>query len=228
MARVIGSPGACAGMFTYLSNDDPQKVQEADIEILTAGPRNVVQYTNQPSVDADGNELPEATVNATQSQDWSQWNVYRLDWMPERSSWYVNGASVAKIEFQVPRDPAGLMVNMWSNGGNWTGNMSIHDEAFLQIQWIELVYNTSGPYEGSEARKRDVDVSGFGGPLVKRKGTQGCKVVCGIDEQVNVTGTPAVLINNTGAAPLGWKREGMGIMVWIPLLFVGGAVFGYL
>ena len=36
LARVIGSPGACAGMFTYLANADLQKVQEADIEILTS------------------------------------------------------------------------------------------------------------------------------------------------------------------------------------------------
>ncbi|EPE33346.1 Concanavalin A-like lectins/glucanase [Glarea lozoyensis ATCC 20868] len=229
MARVIGSPGACAGMFTYLANDDPQLVQEADIEILTSGPRNVVQYTNQPAVDADGNEKPEATVNGTQPRDWSEWNVYRVDWMPKSTSWYVNGNSVAKIEFQVPKDPAGLMVNMWSNGGSWTGNMSTFDEAFLQIQWIELVYNTSGPYGGSGAKKRDTDDIGFSGPLEKRKKKQqGCKVVCSIDEQVNVTGTPAVLSNNTAAAPLGWKGEGMGFMAWMPLFLISGTAFGYL
>jgi hypothetical protein len=228
MARVIGSPGACAGMFTYLSNDDPQKVQEADIEILTSGPRNMVQYTNQPSVDGDGNELPDATVNATQSRDWSEWNVYRLDWMPKKSSWYVNGASAAEIEFQVPRDPAGLMINMWSNGGSWTGNMSIYDEAFLQIQWIELVYNTSGPFSGSGA-KRNLEGNGFSVPLEKRKEKkEGCKVVCGIDEKVTALGTPAVLSNNTGAAPMGWKGEGVGFMVWIPLFLIGGAASGYL
>jgi hypothetical protein len=226
MARVIGSPGACAGMFTYLSNDDPQKVQEADIEILTSGPRNVVQYTNQPSVDAEGNALPDATVNATQSRDWSEWNVYRLDWMPKKSSWYVNGVSAAEIEFQVPRDPAGLMVNMWGNGGDWTGNMSTYDEAFLQLQWIELAYNTSG---GGSGAKRDLDGDEFSAHLEKRKKKKGgCKVVCGIDEKVTSLGTPAVLRNNTGAASIGWKGEGMGFMVWIPLFMISGAAFGYL
>ncbi|KAG9235194.1 concanavalin A-like lectin/glucanase domain-containing protein [Amylocarpus encephaloides] len=230
MARVIGSPGACAGMFTYLANDDPQKVQEGDIEILTNGPRNMVQYTNQPSTDRNGDILDEATVNGTNpgGRDWSEWNVYRYDWMPGKSSWYVNGQSVANIKFQTPKDPAGLMINMWSDGGSWTGNMTTFDQAYLQIQWMELVYNTSGPYEGNGAKKRNVDDFGLAGPLVKRKGSKGCKVVCGVDEQVTKTGTPSVLINNTSPAPLGWKGEGMGAMVLLPLLLVGGAVFGCL
>ncbi|TVY82615.1 Xylanase/beta-glucanase, partial [Lachnellula suecica] len=229
-ARVIGSPGACAGLFTYLSPDDnnPQSVQEADIEILTSGPRNAVQYTNQPSQDKNGNDNPEATVNSTipGERDWTLWNAYRVDWMPGMTSWYVNGESVANISFQAPKDPAGLYVNMWSDGGLWTGNMSLYDEAFLQIQWIEIAYNTSGPYAGAK-NKRGSDGVGLEGALVKRKGTPGCKVVCGVDEKVNVTGTPAVLYNNTGMAPVGWKGEGMGSLFWLPVVVAGGALFGY-
>ncbi|KAE8446209.1 hypothetical protein EG329_012434 [Mollisiaceae sp. DMI_Dod_QoI] len=146
-ARIIGSPGACAGLFTYLAspNNDPQTVQEADIEILTSGPRDAVQYTNQPSNDKNGNDIPQATVNGTNpgERDWTFWNVYRIDWMPKMTSWYVNGVSVANISFQTPRDPAGLILNMWSDGGVWTGNMSLYDEAYLQIQWMEFVFNTS-------------------------------------------------------------------------------------
>jgi len=92
-------------------------------------------------------------------------------------------------------------------------------------EWMEIAYNTSGPYSGS--KKRDGDGIGAEGLLSKRKGTPGCQVVCGVDEQVNVTGTPAVLYNNTGMAPMGWKGEGMGNMVWLPLVLVGGAIFGY-
>ncbi|CZR68196.1 related to xyloglucan endo-transglycosylase-like protein [Phialocephala subalpina] len=221
-ARVIGSPGACAGLFTYLASDNPQSIQEADIEILTAGPRNAVQYTNQPSNDAAGNDIPQATVNSSMGQDWTVWNTYRVDWMPKMTSWYVNGESVANISFQTPRDPAGLILNMWSDGGVWTGNMTTYDEAYLQIQWMELVFNTSGAYGGS--RKRDEH--GAVGVLEKRKGgTPGCKVVCGVDEKVNVTGTPAVLYNST--APVGWRGEGMGGMAWIPLVVAGAAIFGY-
>jgi hypothetical protein len=29
-------------------------------------------------------------------------------------------------------------------------------------------------------------------------------------------------------APEGWKAEGMGGLVWLPLVLVGGAVFAYI
>ena len=189
----------------------------------------MVQYTNQPNTDAAGNNVPQSTINSTNpgGVDWTQWNTYRVDWMPKLTAWYVNGESVANISFQTPRDPSSLIVNMWSDGGKWTGNMSIYDEAYLQIQWMELVYNTSGPYAGSGTKARR-DIRGGWGNLVKRKSTPGCEVGCSVDEQVNVTGTPALLYNNTGMAPPGWKAEGTGALLWVPLILVGCAVLGYL
>jgi hypothetical protein len=209
-------------MFTYLPNNDSQKVQEADIEILTSGPRNVAQYTNQPSNAANGDVIPQATRNATNpgKRDWTQWMVYRIDWMPGMTSWYVDGESVANISFQAPKDPAGLIVNMWGDGGSWTKNMSVYDQAFLQIQWIQVVYNTSGPVGGSQKRSQ----FGTGGLLVKRKGTPGCQAVCSVDEQVNVTGTPALLYNSTSMAAMGWKGEGVGCMFWISAAIIWTAV----
>ena len=230
MARVVGSAGACAGMFTYLDSSqgaDPMAVQEADIEILTSGPRSVVQYTNQPSQNAAGVDNPEATVNGTNpgNKSWEEWAQYRVDWMPGQTSWFVDGQSVAHISFQAPRDPAGLIVNMWSDGGAWTKNMSVGHEAYLQIQWIEVVYNTSGPASG----KRDLTNSR--GALEKRsENASACTVVCSIDEMVNVTGTPAVLVNNTTAgksiAPENWNQDGIGYLIWIPLILAAGALFG--
>ena len=109
----------------------------------------MVQYANQPSNAADGSMIMQATRNATNpGMDWTQWIVYRVDWMPGMTSWYVNGESVANISFQAPKDPAGLIINMWSDGGSWTGNMSVYEQAYFQLQWIELVYNTSGLVDG--------------------------------------------------------------------------------
>ena len=91
---------------------------------------------------------------------------------------------------------------------------------------MEVVYNTSGPYAGSGKRRRDE--SAAWGVLEKRKGgTLDCKVVYSVDERVNVTGTPALLYNNTGTAPAG-RSDGMGALVWILVFSVGGAVSGYL
>ncbi|TVY43229.1 hypothetical protein LOCC1_G005441, partial [Lachnellula occidentalis] len=179
--------------------------------------RNAIQYTNQPSQNPQtGDAIPQATRNVSlpHGQDWTAWNTYRVDWMPGLTSWYVNGVSVADIGFQTPRDPAGLCVNIWSDGGPWAGNMSIYDEAFLQIQWVEVVFNTSGPIAGPTDKRE----------LVERKGEEekGCKVVCGVDKGVNVTGTPVVLSSEAGVALIG-----KGSLVWVPLVMVVGLVFGY-
>lgn len=228
LARITGSPGACAGMFTYRPppQNAPTQVQEIDIEILTSGPDNVVQYTNQPSVDRHGNPVPDSTVNGSlPSGSWGEWNVYRLDWMPNQSSWYVNGISVANVTDQVPTDPSGLFLNMWSDGGDWTGVMDVGNEAALQLQWIEVVYNTSGDYTGYQKR----DSIGSRGILEKRKKKKilGCAVVCSVDEKVVDDGMPVMLYNNTGVAA-NWKYDETGILVMLPLIFVGGFMFGFL
>ena len=162
--------------------------------------------------------MSQATVNASipgGNLDWTVWNTYRMDWLPKQTSWYVNGESVANISYQVPKSPSGLILNMWSDGGEWTGNMSTYDEAFLQIQWIEIVYNTSGAYAGIQSR----DEEGMLGVLEKRKGSPGCRTVCSVDKDVNVTGTPAVLYSTAA-------RGGVG--AWVAVLLLGALVFGFL
>lgn len=202
LARTVGAPGAVTAMFTYLGSNDPAKVQEADIEILTRDPRSVIQYTNQPSDLPDKGEITEATRNATLRGGvaWSDWAVHRLDWTPARSVWYVNGAEVASIAFQVPRDPSSVNFNSWSDGGSWSGNMTVGDEASLQIQWIEMLYNATDSGKRSAPLPRDDDLrAGSGSRLVRRRGSHGaCKVVCTIDETADI-GKAALVSNSTGS-----------------------------
>lgn len=191
LARTIGSPGACTAMFTYRDSETLADVQEADIEILTSGPRNMIQYTNQPSYSEDGETFPEATSNATMPAGlrWTDWVVHRLDWTPEQSTWYVNGEETASIAFQTPRDTAQIHFNAWSNGNGWTGKMPVYDEAYLQIQWIEMVFNRTG--DGGERKRAVLDTEAQG--LGRRDSSDsGCNVVCSIDE-VNAVGEEEVL-----------------------------------
>jgi beta-glucanase (GH16 family) len=216
-------------MFTWLCGEvscstSSSSVQEADIEILTRGPQNKIQLTNQPSESPSGDTLSQATLNATLPDgiEWTAWNEYRYDWLPGSSSWYVNGASVGRISFQAPRDPSGIILNMWSNGGSWTGNMSTGGASYLQIQWIEIVYNTSGPASGStklvsdelDLLRRSSILAGsrvgdqFGqvrdlfsspdmphghGLVSPRSDSSSCHTVCSIDTNVTTIGTPVVL-----------------------------------
>lgn len=215
LARTIGSAGAVTAMFTYRGGkgDALADVQEADLEIRTRDPRNLVHYTNQPSITAAGDVVDNATKNATlpNGLDWSDWAVHRLDWTPTQSTWYVDGVQTANISFQVPRDPAQVILNSWSDGGQWTGNMSVHDAAFLQIQWLEMVYNTTD----AKRKKRGLLLGG------RADAGTGCKAVCSVDE-TSKTGTPVMLWNSGAGRAYG---TGSGLAGWIPLGLVLGMTY---
>ncbi|KAM5351255.1 hypothetical protein ACJ41O_003978 [Fusarium nematophilum] len=222
-ARVTGSPGACMAMFTYLEGEQLADVQEADIEILTRDPRSRIQYTNQPSFTDDGDEVPKATRNASlpDGVGWDDWVVHRLDWTPERSVWYAAGHEVASIAFQTPEDPAQVLFNAWSDGGEWSGNMSLTGAAYMQIQWIEMVYNSTS--EGED--RRGLGGTSLGRDVVQRstlarREDDGCRVVCSIDEADEVgkakvlwkSAAPRVTMDFLGACMTGLV---MGIMITI-------------
>ena len=173
-------------------------MQEADIEILTGGPRDRIQYTNQPSYtdDGSGRSLPEATRNASlpRGRRWTEWAVHRLDWTPRRSTWYIDGDEAASIAFQVPRDPSHIHLNAWGDGGSWTGAMPVYDEAYLQIQWIEMVYNTT-----RGADDEDEDDGKKRTRRVKREDDddEQCSVVCSIDG--DQAGVPTLMWESAGS-----------------------------
>lgn len=172
---MYGNPGAVAGLFLYQSDSC-----ESDIEILTRDPSSRIRYSNQPSVDPAGN------VIAASSQDvalpggmvWTGWNEHRVDWVAGRSAWFVNGVKVAGMEYGVPRWPSGLVVNLWGDGGVWSGGMGVGGEAGLEIQWVEMVFNTSGPVGGTTERRWWRDGGGW---RKERRGEGGCRVPCTVD-----------------------------------------------
>ncbi|KAL2849685.1 concanavalin A-like lectin/glucanase domain-containing protein [Aspergillus pseudodeflectus] len=138
-ARVRGDAGVCAGIFTYYDDNN-----ESDIEILTRDPTNHIRYTNQPGLDEDGNEIPGASVDAVMAGGavWNEWNDHRLDWTEDLSVWYLNGELVHNKTYGVPSEPSLAILNMWGNGGVWTGEMDVGAAAYLDIEWIEILYNT--------------------------------------------------------------------------------------
>lgn len=191
-ARVRGNAGAVAGIFTYYND-----TVESDIEILTQDSASSVEYSNQPTLDAGGDAIPGANFNTSMSgggsTQWTDWNVYRLDWLPGRSAWYVNGELAASTRVNVPADESMVVVNMWSDGGFWSGNMSVGAEAELQIQWIEMVFNMP-----------DADASS----------RRGKGVVCSVDE---VVGTPvrAEGVANGSAGGLSMLLMSMLFAAWL-------------
>lgn len=108
-------------MFTYRGADELSRVQESDLEFRTLDPPGAVHFTNQPAYTEEGVKIDKATRNVTIPGDltYEDWAVYRMDWTPGDTTWFINGEEVASIDFQTPRDPSVLMFNSWSDGGNW-------------------------------------------------------------------------------------------------------------
>ncbi|CAN9442103.1 unnamed protein product [Alternaria alternata] len=140
-ARIHGASGAIAGFFTY--HDD---TSESDIEIPTGGSADEVHYSNQPTTDPDtGVPIDGATFNVSMEahQPTSTWNNYRLDWVDGRSAWYMNGVQSADTEVNVPDKESMIILSLWSNGGTFSGRMDVGQDAWFDVQWVELLFNTS-------------------------------------------------------------------------------------
>ncbi|KAI1302788.1 concanavalin A-like lectin/glucanase [Xylaria venustula] len=182
LARTRGQPGAITAMFTFRNNETLSKVQESDLEIRTNDPVQYIQYTNQPSWNADG-DIPQATRNITMSDKlgWSDWQYHRMDWTPGATSWLVDGNLMTSIQFQAPKDPSQVIFNTWSDGGTWSGNMTVGSSAEMHIQWIEFVYNTTDTVPNT--------------PTLPQQ----CANICSID-LTSKAGTP-VLVQQPGGNP---------------------------
>ncbi|KAL4977195.1 concanavalin A-like lectin/glucanase domain-containing protein [Aspergillus desertorum] len=132
--------GACAGIFTYRS-----ATCESDVEFLTSDPPNTIHYANQPDYDAENDIIiPGASeVVTTVPVRWSEWVTHRMDWFANETLWYADNELQAVVSMSVPDRPSILAINLWSDGGIWTGDMQVGESVYMGIEWIEVAYNTS-------------------------------------------------------------------------------------
>ncbi|PYH73023.1 glycoside hydrolase family 16 protein [Aspergillus vadensis CBS 113365] len=131
--------GSCAGIFTYRSS-----ICESDIEILTTEDTHTIHYANQPDYDPISDTIiPGASSIVNLSKPWTSWTTHRLDWVADMSAWYADGQVQSKSNYSVPDRPSIVAMNLWSNGGNWSGDMKVGESVFMGIEWIELVYNVT-------------------------------------------------------------------------------------
>ncbi|KAK3375270.1 glycoside hydrolase family 16 protein [Podospora didyma] len=221
LARTVGASGAITAMFTYRGGQNLADVQESDLEVRTMDPRGLIHYTNQPSYTDDGMTKTEATANATMPDglEWTDWAVHRLDWTPTKTRWYVNDHQVAQISFQTPRDGSKIILNAWSDGGEWTGNMSRNDAAYLQVQWFEILYNSTTEAVAATMSRRREDAHLL---PIQRRGQQQdgtCKAVCSID-QTTTQGQPMMLWNNSAQVLTSRGGSLLSLVPWITAMVV--------
>lgn len=148
---VTGSPGAVAGFFTYKESGDEN---EQDIEILTNEAHNQIHYVNH----GGGEENP--NFNATMDADWTQFSTHRFDWTPTASHFFVDDWSKPKTLTEgMPTLDSALILNMWSSGQGWGGEMEEGGSASMKVQWIQVYHNLRAGGSGATNEKR----SGFHG-----------------------------------------------------------------
>ncbi|MCJ1311918.1 hypothetical protein MMC25_005591 [Agyrium rufum] len=202
-ARISGSAGAVASIFTFADNTN-----ESDIEILTRDLTGEFHATNQPGLNREGNAIPGASSmlivpdgdregdgmnseglssgGSSMNASWTDWNVWRLDWVQGKTEWFVNEVSVDNKTIGVPWRESSFVLNMWGNRGEWSGNMSVGGEARMDVEWVEMLYNTS-----------DQDAGTLDG--------RGCEVVCTLDAS-GVVGVQQMMPSMASS----WLLSGMG------------------
>jgi beta-glucanase (GH16 family) len=193
-ARVYGASGAVAGFFTYRNGRN-----ESDIEILTRDDPTEIRYSNQPVTDDRGDEIrgsstkvnmtSQDTTDGTQAEKlkkrktptaqikYDDWHTHRMDWVHGESSWFVDGEHFLDKKYGVPTVASSFIMNLWSDGGVWSGNMTKGKSAYAEIEFVEMAFNTTGDDRGSANSK------------VRRATRNKCDRICVIDD-VAVVGTP--------------------------------------
>ena len=118
-----------------------------------------------------------------------EWNEYRVDWQQGLTEWVVNNQSVARKEYGVPTVGMHFNINLWSNGGEWSGEVGVGGVATLDVEWVELAYNVTGG-----------------------DGQGQCEVVCGLDGQAGL-GSPRLEGGGGGKLEAG----SLGVMMSVVL-----------
>lgn len=127
---VAESPGSVAGFFFY-AND----TQEIDIEVQSKMNDQTIHFGNQPSQNSDI-YLPNSGVT-------SQIHEYRFDWVTSKTSFYADGVPSAEFTEDVPMVNGTISLNMWGNGGSFSGPEAPTTNNTMFISKIALYFNTS-------------------------------------------------------------------------------------
>lgn len=137
--------GAVSGFFFYHGD-----ASETDIEILTREDDTTVHYSQQPTYDYDTDTSNEdASLTDNLSVPWTELQEHRWDWRPDITRFYQDGQEAAKLTINIPQRKGKIMINIWADGGNWSGRPADKD-VIMEIQTIELFFNTSLSHSGGD------------------------------------------------------------------------------
>lgn len=105
MIKASTVAGTCHGAYFY--KDDSHEV---DIEVITGDKWKGVHYTNQK---ADASAEATTVHMALPSDATAAFQEYRIDWLPDRTDFYLNGKLQKSLNGNVPSTPGSWLFNNW-------------------------------------------------------------------------------------------------------------------
>ncbi len=106
--------GMITSVFSYGLADNGLTRDEIDFEFLTKQYINTIKkkifvnrFNNEGFSSGGAGELIETSI------DFTDWNLFRIDWTPQFIRWYVNDVKVATADANIPINEMGMRLNIW-------------------------------------------------------------------------------------------------------------------
>ncbi|KAI5283600.1 hypothetical protein KEM52_003296, partial [Ascosphaera acerosa] len=127
---------------------------EIDIEILSREfkpDQYMVHYTVHPALDLQGNLIRNATEIITFKGDHptQYFARHRFDWTEKEVRFYQETELVHTNVARVPETPGQVHLNLWADGGPWSGSPSTTD-VYLLVKNIIVYHNTTESEVGKD------------------------------------------------------------------------------
>ncbi|KEQ74942.1 concanavalin A-like lectin/glucanase [Aureobasidium namibiae CBS 147.97] len=131
VAKISSVPGTTHG-FSFYSNDS----QEIDFAFLTSSP-GFAHLTNEQ---VSPTSPPSSYQVSAPNDATTAYHEYRVDWIPEKAQFFIDGKLVQTITDNVPTTPGFWLWNNWSNGNAWAQGPPAKDSV-LKIRSIDGYFN---------------------------------------------------------------------------------------
>ncbi|EFE44335.1 hypothetical protein TRV_00865 [Trichophyton verrucosum HKI 0517] len=127
---------------------------EIDIEILTREFKPdsmLVHYTTHPALDDRGWLIDNATeiIALKGHRPAEHFQLHRFDWTKEELRFYQNSKVVHTNNLRIPKDEGSVYLNLWADGGMWSGSPSTTD-VYLRVKHLSIYHNTSASENGTD------------------------------------------------------------------------------
>lgn len=133
VAQIQGDTGVCFGHFIYGDDTD-----EVDVEVLTKQGGNIINYTNQP-----GGTSGATVAKSVSPASTTAFHEHRFDWVAGKTRFYLDGTLESTITVNVPKIATTYIMNLWGDGGSWSGTTPPSYTTIANVKSISLYFNST-------------------------------------------------------------------------------------